>query len=160
MKILATECTFAIYPDMMGRKPRQLFVTRSQTLATKMCETYRGMHQAHVPGLVPNSLGVSASRGQRLVDTSEELRRDNKRFGQLSDDDFPLFVSFDRVGVLLLYVYIVNNVFFLALLADRGRNSVQLHYLEEAITRCAGLIRYLSQPLLAKTGTICIAYSW
>ena len=97
MKILANELTYAQYPDMSEKKPRQLFVTRSQYLATKVKDMYEGMYYAHVQE--GRSVGPSP---QALVDADEEVRHGAngcQRFGDLNDDDFPLFVSFDRVSL-------------------------------------------------------------
>ena len=91
MKMLATEMTHQQYPDMMPSKPRQLFVTRSQHLASKVKETFDEMYNSHL-------LGISHSPERRqhaLVNV------DGRRFGMLTDDEFPLFVSFDHVSSYL-----------------------------------------------------------
>ncbi|KAI0089802.1 hypothetical protein BDY19DRAFT_992766 [Irpex rosettiformis] len=96
MKMLATESTFHQYPEMMPSKPRQLFVTRSQNLASKVKESFDGMYQTHILGSL-NPSNANDFRRHALVDADEEEMKKCKRFGELVDDDFPLFLSFDHL---------------------------------------------------------------
>ena len=101
MKMLATEVTSQQYPDMVVSKPRQLFVTRSQNLAFKVKETFDQMYSTHI---LENSRAIE-HRQHLLVNADEEERQKCKRFGILTDDEFPLFVSFDHVSSYMLIEY-------------------------------------------------------
>ncbi|KAI0344277.1 hypothetical protein BDW22DRAFT_1147716 [Trametopsis cervina] len=105
-KMLMTECTWGLY-FQTERKPRQVFVTRSQHLATNVKEQFFDMLLTMLWGPEQNS---SAPRPTALLDAEEELRWNTavpQRLGQLQDDNFPLFVSFERLCSL-----VVNEILF------------------------------------------------
>ena len=99
LKILATELTYQQYPNMTPRKPRQLFVTRSQNLASKVRETFDGMYSTYTGTTNPST--TMKHRQRVLLNLDQEARRRCRRFGELTDDDFPLFLSFDHVSLSL-----------------------------------------------------------
>lgn len=95
MKMLAMECTWLQYPEM-GEKPRQMFVTRSPHLATKVGETFFKMLEAHIPGVKLTQKVVTGRRP--LIGRDEEEKRRHIRLGDLNDEDFPQFLSYDCVS--------------------------------------------------------------
>ena len=130
MRMLAAEVTYQQYSQMSSSKPRQLFVTRSQNLASKVKETFYEMYNTHISGV-----SSSSETGQQLlVNADEENRRECKRFGMLTNDEFPLFVSFDHVSAhpSIGYLELICNCTLLALLDDRGRVTICLPKLEAA----------------------------
>lgn len=97
-KMLAIEGTWALYPHMT-RKPWQVFVTRSEHLATKCRQSFETLHTAHILG---NHLNNPLEGLERtMVDEDEEAKWKldlPSRLGQLRDEHFPLFISFGRVS--------------------------------------------------------------
>ncbi|KAG8897328.1 hypothetical protein FRB99_008233 [Tulasnella sp. 403] len=103
-KMLALE----IQPQISGQKIRQLFVTQSRTLAKKV-KTYfhslvntiqyqeTGVNRA---SRVPNTRSLSIRDMDNESTPMPEEDRPN-RFSELKDDDFPLFLAFDELCVLL-----------------------------------------------------------
>ncbi|KAF9642213.1 P-loop containing nucleoside triphosphate hydrolase protein, partial [Thelephora ganbajun] len=106
-KMLGIQHTWQQYPDM-GPKPRQVFVTQSQVLATKVEEYFVKLTL---------SLETAACSREELrviendVEQKTELvgQEDNKqwrsdlpkRFSELLDKHFPLFITYDRLCVML-----------------------------------------------------------
>lgn len=87
-------------------RPRQIFVTQSRVLAEKVEEYYRKLTESHAAAT--RSAQESAQMGAQkqnpedraLVDQDEEeFWRGSlpKRFSELQDEHFPLFVTFDHV---------------------------------------------------------------
>ena len=87
-------------------RPRQLFVTQSRVLAEKVEEYYRKLSQSHAAAqrTAEESHQLAdakqATHDQGLVDRDEEefWRGDlPKSYGELKDEHFPLFLTFDHV---------------------------------------------------------------
>jgi hypothetical protein len=101
-KILGIQQSWDAHPDMMSR-PRQIFVTQSRVLASKVEAHFSKLMESHsmryktveeVQHLVRK--GVKA-----LVDEDEEEIWESvlpARFSELQDSHFPLFVTYDRVS--------------------------------------------------------------
>ncbi|THH32624.1 hypothetical protein EUX98_g1581 [Antrodiella citrinella] len=88
-------------------RPRQIFVTQSKVLAEKVEEYYAKLSQslAAEQRSTQESSKISADKVQKgLVDhDEEELYRGDlpRRFGELEDKHFPLFVTYDQLCRLL-----------------------------------------------------------
>jgi hypothetical protein len=89
-------------------RPRQVFVTQSRVLAEKVEEYYRKLTESHAAAMrsAEESAKIGAQRekpeNRALVDQDEEELRHGslpKRFGDLRDEHFPLFVTFDHVRI-------------------------------------------------------------
>lgn len=89
-------------------RPRQVFVTQSRVLAEKVEEYYQKLTESSIAAL--RSAKESAQLGAKkekhedkaLVDQDdEELWQGSlpKKFSDLSDEHFPLFITFDHVGL-------------------------------------------------------------
>lgn len=89
-------------------RPRQVFVTQSRVLAEKVEEYYRKLTESHAAAM--RSMQESAQIGAQkqnpedraLIDQDEEeFWRGSlpKRFSELRDEHFPLFVTFDHVRI-------------------------------------------------------------
>ena len=78
-------------------KPRQMFVTRSRMLADQVWRTVRELHESF--GLADMSEQQSAS----LAVPSDQVTDDSprrllpRRYSELNDEHFPLFVTIDEV---------------------------------------------------------------
>ncbi|KAK7064824.1 UvrD-like helicase ATP-binding domain-containing protein [Favolaschia claudopus] len=86
-------------------KRRQLFVTQSRILAEKVEEHFDKLTAGYRPSSSePDNTAKPRSSAFALVDIDDELewRSDlPKRFSELKDEHFPLFVTFDRLCGLL-----------------------------------------------------------
>ena len=87
-------------------RPRQIFVTQSRVLAEKVEEYYRKLTESHAAAMrtVEESAQIGAQKqkpeDRALVDKDEEeFWRGTlpKKFSDLQDEHFPLFVTFDQV---------------------------------------------------------------
>ena len=92
-------------------RPRQIFVTQSAKLAIKVQEYYEKMVAFfEARGIVPDSSGEASplrakNRPSGLYDYDEEdeYREDfPKKFSELNDEHFPLFVTYHRVRSWLI----------------------------------------------------------
>lgn len=106
-KMLSIQRTWQQYPDI-GPKPRQVFITQSRVLATKVQEYFAKLVSSlEAPACSPEGLRVmemDAEQEDDLVDLDddEKWRSDlPERFSELSDDHFPLFITYDRVRISL-----------------------------------------------------------
>lgn len=107
-KMLAKERSWADVFQASMSKPRQLFVTQSQVLTRKVREYFDRLTQAlATANLSPEELKLIAKTSavktpkDRLVDEDEEQRWNDalpKRYGELKDSDFPLFITYDHVS--------------------------------------------------------------
>lgn len=82
-------------------KSRQLFVTQSRILADKVGEHFAKLLGGYLPSAVSENIKAARRADRALVDIDEEndWRSDlPKKYSDLQDTDFPLFVSFDQVG--------------------------------------------------------------
>lgn len=74
-------------------KPRQIFVTQSPKLAKTVKDVYHKMFM---------SLASQGMHSYRDEHPDGQRRREDgpQRWGDLNEEDFPLFITFDLVGVL------------------------------------------------------------
>ena len=102
-KMLGIERAWKQFPDMWD-KPRQIFVTQSRVLATKVEEYFsKLMLSLEAASYSPEELrkmGKDTEKEEELIDLDDvdQWRPDlPKRFSELTDDNFPLFITYDRV---------------------------------------------------------------
>lgn len=94
-------------------KPRQVFVTASRVLADKVQEVFTKLQASHLPSDgAPEAFANTTpprnatEKGEDLLDDDDDDDDDGgeyqdnlpRRFSELSDAHFPLFVTFDRVS--------------------------------------------------------------
>ncbi|KAG6874166.1 hypothetical protein C0995_005584 [Termitomyces sp. Mi166 len=118
-KMLWIERTFQMNSDDVS-KPRQIFVTKSRVLAGKVEEYFMKLLESlKVSSQSPENLQkfVLAKRNQvdddNLIDLDDEdnWRSDlPRKYSELQDSHFPLFLTFDRVG-LPFFTYYPTLVF-------------------------------------------------
>ncbi|KAF9647525.1 hypothetical protein BDM02DRAFT_3187952 [Thelephora ganbajun] len=106
-KMLGVERTWQQYPDM-GPKPRQVFVTQSKVLATKVEEYFAqlmGSLEAAADSRDRLRMMVKeANQRARLMDQDDDKnwRSDlPDKFSELSEEHFPLFITYDRLCTML-----------------------------------------------------------
>ena len=114
-KMLAIQRTWEQYPDI-GPKPRQLFVTQSRLLATKVEEYF-----AELMLSIEDAGYSSKELRKRAKDSEQEIKLvdvdDNggwrsdlpERFSELADGHFPLFITYDRVRTLLCSKHLISS---------------------------------------------------
>jgi len=102
-KMLGIERTWRQYPDI-GPKPRQLFVTQSRVLATKVEEYFSqlmgSLEAATYSRERLRAMEKDTTQRARLVDQddNDHWRSDlPDKFSELSEEHFPLFITYDRV---------------------------------------------------------------
>ena len=102
-KMLGIERTWQQHRDM-GQKPRQIFITQSRVLATKVEEYFAQlMGSLEVATYSYDRLRTIKkvlTRRTRLIDQDDDdqWRSDlPDKFSDLSPDHFPLFITYDRV---------------------------------------------------------------
>jgi hypothetical protein len=92
--------------DLMPTRPRQLFVTQSRVLADKVEEHFtKLLHSLRLSSNITMNISTLLERKKSreetlLVDRDEvdQWRSDlPKKFSDLTDDHFPLFLTFDKV---------------------------------------------------------------
>lgn len=105
-KMLGIERAFKLKQDSMD-KPRQLFVTQSRVLASKVEEYFTklldslstaGRSTQELAQLAKEQKSQSGEHG--LIDLDDDInwRADlPSKFSLLKDEHFPLFLTFDRV---------------------------------------------------------------
>jgi len=106
-KMLAIQRTWQQYPDM-GPKPRQIFITQSRVLAAKVEEYFaKLMSSLEAAEYSPEELRAIEKDVEQEIEFVEQ--EDNKQwrpdlpesFGELLDEHFPLFITYDRVWMPL-----------------------------------------------------------
>jgi len=104
-KMLGIERAWKQSPDMWD-KPRQIFVTQSRVLATKVEEYFsKLMLSFEAASYSPKELreiGKNIKIDTALIDLDDidQWRSDlPKKFSELTDVNFPLFITYDRVRV-------------------------------------------------------------
>ena len=104
-KMLGIQRTWEKYRDI-GPSPRQVFVTQSRVLATKVEEYFvRLLSAFEVAMYSPEELRAMEKDIEQEIDfvdqdDDEQWRPDlPERFSELSDKHFPLFVTYDRVRI-------------------------------------------------------------
>jgi hypothetical protein len=107
-KMLAVQRTWQQYPDM-GPKPRQVFITQSRVLATKVEEYFAKLTLSlEAGGYSPEELRMmekDAEQEDDMVNPEDNKRWRSdlpERFSELLDEHFPLFITYDRVWTSLL----------------------------------------------------------
>jgi len=102
-KMLSIERTWQQYPDI-GPKPRQVFVTQSRVLATKVEEYFaKLMSSLETAACSPKELRAIERDPEQEIeyfdqDDNKQWRSDlPEKFSALRDDHFPLFTTFDKV---------------------------------------------------------------
>ena len=87
--------------------PRQVFVTQSRVLAERVEEYYKKLTESHLAAqrTAEESAAIAAAKKDRrargLVNRDEEELHQGtlpKEFGDLKDEHFPLFLTFDQVS--------------------------------------------------------------
>jgi len=104
-KMLAIQRTWKQYPDM-GPKPRQIFITQSRVLASKVEEYFAKLTSSFEAAVYsPEELRVIEKDVEQEIeyldpDDNEQWRSDlPEKFSGLLDEHFPLFITYDRVRV-------------------------------------------------------------
>ena len=101
-------------------RPRQVFVTQSRVLAEKVEEYYKKLAESHIAATrteqESNELGAKKEKpaDRALVDQDEEeLWRGSlpKKYSELGDEHFPMFVTFDHVRAIILVFQISFHPF-------------------------------------------------
>ena len=102
-KMLGIEHSWRQLPDTWD-KPRQIFITQSRILATKVEEYFsKLMLSLEAASYSPEELrkmGKDAEKEEELIDLDDidQWRTDlPRKFSELTDDNFPLFITYDRV---------------------------------------------------------------
>lgn len=104
-KMLGIECAWKQSPDMWD-KPRQLFVTQSRVLATKVEEYFsKLMLSLQAASYSPEELQKMAKNLEKEmefidlddIDQWQPNLPKTRKFSDLSDDSFPLFITYDSV---------------------------------------------------------------
>lgn len=99
-KMLGIERSWEDFKDTLP-KPRQMFITQSRVLAEKVQEYFSDLLRSLLAGKQTKKEVVRKSAQQAiLVDKDEEVlhRKDlPSRFGALTDEHFPMFLTFDQV---------------------------------------------------------------
>jgi hypothetical protein len=105
-KLLGVERSNA---SLSSKKIRQVFVTQSRVLAERVQEYYTNLARSSAAG--DRSEGEIKQRATQRTRAEEELidfddEDDSqsglpKKFSELTDDHFPLFLTFDKVGSYL-----------------------------------------------------------
>lgn len=109
-KMLGIERTYDSMRETMLEsfpKPRQIFVTQSRVLAEKVEEYFTKLSESHAAAqrTAEQSMKMAQAKltaqDQGLVDRDEEQYHRGdlpKSYGDLKDEHFPLFLTFDHVG--------------------------------------------------------------
>ena len=108
-KMLGIQCIWEKYPDM-GPKPRQVFITQSRFLALRVEEYFaKLMSSLEVAMCSPEELRMrqrDAEQDNDLMDQddNQQWRSDlPERFSELLDEHFPLFITYDRVPMIVSF---------------------------------------------------------
>ncbi|KAJ7843035.1 hypothetical protein B0H13DRAFT_2364932 [Mycena leptocephala] len=85
------------------RKSRQLFVTQSRMLADKVREYFAKLLGGYQPSAISENFKAARRADRALVDVEESDWRTDlpKKYSDLQDTDFPLFVSFDQLCTMI-----------------------------------------------------------
>ena len=102
-KMLGIERAWKQSPDMWDR-PRQIFVTQSRVLATKVEEYFSQlMLSLNAASYLPEELqamGINLGREMEFIDLDDidQWRPDlPRKFSELTDENFPLFITYNQV---------------------------------------------------------------
>lgn len=102
-KILLVEADYEISKEESQETPkrRQLFVTQSRILAEKVEEHFTKLAAGYRPSSNLDNVAKAKTTTGALLDIDDDLnwRSDlPKRYSDLRDEHFPLFLTFDRVS--------------------------------------------------------------
>lgn len=109
-KMLGIERSYQLMQNETMHKPRQMFVTQSRVLAEKVKEFFLKLYESLLSAdKSPEEIRAiiaarQAQQEQGLVDLDEEVdwRGDlPKRYGDLNDEHFPMFITYDQLCRLL-----------------------------------------------------------
>ena len=102
-KMVGIERTWKQFPDMWD-KPRQIFVTQSRVLATKVEEYFsKLMLSVEAASYTPQELRKMSMKIEKEMeyidlDDMDQWRSDlPMKLSELTDDNFPLFITYERV---------------------------------------------------------------
>ncbi|KAJ7434686.1 P-loop containing nucleoside triphosphate hydrolase protein [Mycena galericulata] len=100
-KMLLVEASDEANPEF--RKSRQLFVTQSRILAEKVGEHFGKLLGGYRPSALSENAKAAIKADRALVAGEESDWRSDlpKKYSDLQDADFPLFVSFDQLCTML-----------------------------------------------------------
>ena len=115
-KMLAIQRTWKRHPDM-GTKPRQVFVTQSRVLASKVKEYFaKLMSSLEAAAYSPEELRKREKDVEQEIeyvdqDDNQQWRSDlPDRFSELADENFPLFVTYDWVRISLFSKSLISPI--------------------------------------------------
>ena len=107
--MLGLERTFSHFDEMGKPRPRQLFVTQSRVLADRVEDYFNKLMASLKLGAKTDSELAEVAANQKAAKASAQKtlfhNNDNvfwkallpKKFSQLQDKHFPLFLTFDKV---------------------------------------------------------------
>ncbi|KAJ6614863.1 hypothetical protein B0H10DRAFT_2042924 [Mycena sp. CBHHK59/15] len=89
--------------EIPTRKHRQLFVTQSRILADKVREHFAKLLAGYRPSAVLENVKAAKKADRALIaDEENDWRSDlPKKYSDLQDEDFPLFLSFDQLCMMI-----------------------------------------------------------
>jgi hypothetical protein len=112
-KMLGIERAYVMRKDSMP-KPRQIFVTQSRVLAGKVEEYFSKLLDSlstaertreELAQFVKNKRQQNEEGLMIDIDDDQTWRADlPSRFSQLRDENFPLFLTFDRVSTCKIFI--------------------------------------------------------
>ncbi|KAJ7794031.1 P-loop containing nucleoside triphosphate hydrolase protein, partial [Mycena olivaceomarginata] len=110
-KMLMVEASSELSPPT-ARKIRQLFVSQSPILAEKVGEHFAKLLGGYRPITVSENLKAAKWADRALVDEEENDWRSDlpKKYSDLQDTDFPLFVSFEQLCSMIEYDMLASDV--------------------------------------------------
>lgn len=95
---------FSIELSSATQKRRQVFITQSRVLTQRVREYYVRLAESLATGRKNQEETTNITQDtlieKRLTDHDEEIHSQSrlpKKFSELTDDDFPLFITFDKV---------------------------------------------------------------
>ena len=113
-KMLSIQHTWQQYPDL-GPKPRQVFVTQSRVLATKVEEYFaKLMSSLEASAYSLEELRMMEKDVEQEIefvdqDDDGQWRSDlPEKFSELVDEHFPLFTTYDRVRISLSLMHPIS----------------------------------------------------
>ena len=103
--MLGIERAWDLSPDMWDNcKPRQIFVTQSRVLATKVDEYFSqlilSLNAASYSPEELQKMEVNPKKEMEFIDLDDidQWRTDlPSKFSELTDENFPLFITYDQV---------------------------------------------------------------
>ncbi|KAJ7151710.1 hypothetical protein C8R46DRAFT_1357916 [Mycena filopes] len=97
--------------DPMAPKIRQVFVTQSRILADKVGEYFSKLLGGYRPSAIPENVKAAKRADKALIRREDDEWRSDlpKKYSDLQDTDFPLFVAFDQLCAMLECDMLANN---------------------------------------------------